>query len=289
MNFGIGKTPPAAQNRKVSNGSQFDKFFKRPEGRKTLLKRDGEVEDTIAFMKRIVKDNYKQCKEVSEYLSVTKRNGKLDQKATVENIWNFIVKYIKYNFEVGEQLRTPCQTWHDGQVKHRRDPSNSANSADCDCFSIFVGSCLKCLGIPFSFRVTGYGIAALFGNFQHVYVIAHCDVGDVICDPVYTQFDSEKQFQIKKDFYMSLSGTDIWMLSGIGEPIGSLNGRRKRKKKSAGRDLESAAKVAVKSKRAKGFLLRLKKKRKQQQQSVQTDLTPMVSAKVEQPLETPIL
>lgn len=286
--LGKDKTPPAAQNRKVRNGSQFDKFFKRPEGKKTLLKRDGEVEDTIAFMMRMVQSCYKQCEAISNYLAVRKRNGKLDQKASVENIWNFIVTYIKYNFEIGEQLRTPWQTWQDGQVKYRRDKNNPANSADCDCYSIFAGSCLKCMGIPFSFRITGYGMAALFGNFQHVYVIAHTDVGDVICDPVYTQFDSEKQFQIKKDFAMSLMGTDIYMLSGFEQPLGALNGRKRKKAKKASASsddgLVAAAKKAKKSKRAKVLL---KKKKLASSQPAPTLL--IKEPEMEQPLEIPVL
>lgn len=210
-----GYVPQSAVNRQILDGSRFDCFFPKPKGEYRLVKKDGDVKDTIKEMKRIVKENYKQCDKIAKYLRKKRINGKIDEIETAKNVWDFVVKYIKYDFEDGEILRTPAQTWHCGQVLYRQDPTNKKNSADCDCMSIFCGCIFKCLNIPFSFRTTGYGIAGVFGNYQHVYTIVKGRNGETICDPVYNHFNAEKDYTAKKDYPMALNGIDIYQLSGL--------------------------------------------------------------------------
>lgn len=210
-----GYVPQSAVSRQILDGSRFDKFFPAPKGEKKLIQKDGSVKDTIKQMKRIVKENYRQCDKIAKYLRKKGINGKTDELETAKNVWQFVVNYIKYDYENGEILRTPAQTWYCGQVLYRQDPTNKENSADCDCMSIFCGCIFKCLNIPFSFRTTGYGIAGAFGNYQHVYTIVSGKNGQIICDPVYNRFNSEKEYTAKKDYPMTLNGIDIYQLSGV--------------------------------------------------------------------------
>lgn len=252
----LGYTPQSAVNRQIKDGSQFDSLFPKHEGKKELLKKDGEVDDTIEFMKDIVQTYNYQTKKIADKLAGS------SEKETCERIWHFVVDYIKYNIEKGEQLRTPSQTWYDGQIMARTNPNNPQYSADCDCMAIFVGCILLNLGIPFSFRVTGYSdILGVCHGFQHVYVIAHCKSGDVIIDPVFHEFNQEKKFEIVRNYPMSLNGCDIYRLSGLGEvyyedAMGNLSGKRRKKRK----EKKAARKAARKEKKqAKKDIKRAKK------------------------------
>ncbi len=269
----IGYTPQSAVNRTIKDGSRFDSLFPKPDGKKTLLKQDGSVDETVQFMKQIVSDSKPQTKKLAEHLAVRKSDGSLDEYKSLKNLWNFVVTYIKYNIEAGEQLRTPAKTWYDAQVMARKHPyeNNPLHSADCDCMSIFCGTVLLNWGIPFSFRITGYAdILGICRGYQHVYTIAHCKGGDIICDTVYHLFNSEKKYEMQKTIPMSLNGCDIYALSGIPEDdlgavteyveqpdggLGLLSGRKARKAKRKARKAKrkarrKARKEARKEKRA---------------------------------------
>ena len=194
-------------------------------------------------------------------------------RQSVKNVYDFVYKYIKYQVEDGEKLRTPAYTWYEAQVQKRQHPGDDSLGADCDCMSIFCGCCFKEMQIPFSFRVTGYADRlGLCRGFQHVYTIAYDNGNEIICDPVYYEFGKEKKYEIQKTFPMSLNGTDIVMLSGLGDNdreyieqpdggLGELNGRKKRKaKKAARKEKKKARKQARKEKRAAKKAIRKAKK-----------------------------
>ena len=261
----IGYSPLSAVNRTIKDGSRFDALFPKPDGKKTLLKKDGDVEETVQFMKQIVHDNNNQTKKLAAKLAVRRADGSLDEYRSVQNLWNFVVTYIKYNIESGEQLRTPAKTWYDAQVMARQNPAanNPLYSADCDCMSIFCGCVLLNWGIPFSFRITGYAdVLGICRGFQHVYTIAHGKAGDIICDPVYHKFNEEKRYEMQETIPISLNGCDIYALSGLPEDdlgvteyieqpdggLGLLSGRKARKAKRKAR--KKARKEARKEKRA---------------------------------------
>lgn len=266
----LGYSPQSAVNRVIKDGSQFDSLFPKPDGKKILLKKDGEVDETVQFMKQIVNDCNYQTKKIAEKIAVRKKDGSLDEKASVQSLWNFVVDYIKYNIEAGEQLRTPAKTWYDAQVCARQHPGENdpQHSADCDCMSIFCGCVLLNWGIPFSFRITGYSdVLGICHGYQHVYTIAHCKGENVICDPVYHLFNAEKPFEIQKTYAMSLNGCDIYALSGIPDEdeelgvteyyetpdgsLGVLGGKAKRKARKAKRKEKKAKrKAARKEKKA---------------------------------------
>ena len=274
----LGYTPLSAVNRIIKDGSRFDKLFPQPDGRKTLLKKDGEVEETVQFMKQIVNDNSWQTEKIAEKIADYNSDGSINQKESVRKLWQFVVDYIKYNIESGEQLRTPAKTWYDAQVMARKNPSSKdpKYSADCDCMSIFCGCVLLNWGIPFSFRITGYSDTLGFcRGYQHVYTIAHCAGEDVICDPVYHMFNKEKQYEIQNTIPMSLNGCDIYALSGLAEDVenmnvyveqpdgslGELNGRKKRKKRRAERKKKKKARKEARKEKRKAKKEKRKAKR----------------------------
>ncbi len=271
--YRLGYTPQAAVDRVIKDGSRFDSLFPPATNDKVMLKQDGEVSDTIEFMKQMVKDYNYQTAKIAEKLAV-RTNGKLDEAATCKNIWQFVVDYIKYNLEKGEQLRTPSRTWHDGQIMYRQSPNTPEYSADCDCMALFVGCILYNLGFSFYFRITAYAdILGVCRGWQHVYVIANLSNGEqYIIDPVYKAPNKEKEYEKCENYLITvkgLNGCDIYQLSGFGTTVyyeddfGGLNGRKKRKERRAkrkekkrlrkeGKREKKAAKKAIKKAKKSG-------------------------------------
>jgi len=204
--------PLSAIERDISNGSQFDSYFPLPDGKVTELKKNADVSDTVLLMIDIINDYHLQCVRIAKHL-----RGKTI-KETAENVWNFVFKYLKYNIEKGEILRTPAATWYYAQVKARDFIGNSFEkpqySADCDCFSIFICSIAKCLNLTWLLRITAYNT----DNFQHVYPLFIDEQGKpIIVDAVYHEFNKEKSFTKKNDFDMNKHnlGSTVLMLSGL--------------------------------------------------------------------------
>jgi len=98
-------------------------------GKRRTLKNYANVYDTIAAVKRIIKENYPDVKELAFSLQ-----AQTDEQ-TFRNIWNFVTNNIKYqNDQKGyEQLRTPNRTLHD-------------EIGDCDDLTILISSILSNLG-----------------------------------------------------------------------------------------------------------------------------------------------
>lgn len=114
-------------------------------------------------------------------------------------IWDFTHRYIKYIAdEPGEELvKDPRVTWAD-------------RSGDCKSFSLFIGSILKCLGIPYRYRFASYQGA----DPTHVYIIAKINRRDVIMDATIEKFDYEVAYKKKWD-----KMTQIKYLHGAGPAI----------------------------------------------------------------------
>ena len=103
---------------------------------------------------------------------------------------------------------------------------------DCDDYSIFVGSLLKNLGIPFKLRITKYDGKK---NFQHIYVIVPA-LGDsedeIVIDPVLSKFDYQKPYSFEQSNFdmlpvqmAGLKGIDgLTGSSSLGLPISILSG-----------------------------------------------------------------
>jgi hypothetical protein len=181
--------------RTIRDGRKYDHFFPKPDASDRIIIEDGEVEDTVDLMKRVVWRYIDDTKSIGKHLQGDSKTQ------TCQNIWDFLYHHIQYKLDKRglEQLRRPARSWADRQ-----------EGIDCDCFSIFASSILTNLQIPHAFRITKYG----GDHFQHVYVVVPNGSGNIIIDPVLSRFNYEKPFSEHKDFDMNLSGIDVAVLSG---------------------------------------------------------------------------
>lgn len=182
-------------------------------GKSKTLKYYADVHDTIAAVKRIVKENYPAVKDLS---SVLQGNN---CKETFENVWNFVRQNIKYqNDEPGlEQLRTPQRTLHD-------------QTGDCDDMSILISSILTNLGHNHELVVAAYRNA---DQWQHIYPAAYSSNGTryvIDCVPEIPHFNYEAQpirNKIVIDMRLEeLGSVSAGMLSELTQPfdINNLSG-----------------------------------------------------------------
>lgn len=166
-----------------------------------IVNPDGTVEQTVDYMKQIVKDQHKTVEKLTNRL--------YDQKLSrfLRNVFDFVMMYIAYEKDSAfmEQLRFPLRTLKD-------------QKGDCDCMSILIGAILYNKNVPFQFRITKYDNS---DRFTHVYVIVPVDSGYTVMDTVLKRFNGEKPFTDKKDF---LVDSKLSTVSLNGMPIQFLNG-----------------------------------------------------------------
>ncbi|MCW3806182.1 hypothetical protein [Plebeiibacterium marinum] len=213
--------------RNTQYGRKYNHLIKRASGKDVFVK-NGNVIETVESCIDLIAEHYREVEGLAQMLQTN------NLKDTCRNIFNFSYNYLQYHKDKDgtEQLRTPARSWLDGQINFKQKGRQSAG-IDCDDYSIFVGSILKCLGIPFKLRITKYDGRQ---NFQHIYVIVPA-VGDsedeIIIDPVLSKFDYQKPYSFEKsDFNMSplqmvggIHGIDgVTGTTSLGLPIYALSG-----------------------------------------------------------------
>ena len=184
--------------RTIKDGSRYSSYFPLPEERDRIIIKDGEVNDTVELMERVVWKYLDDTKQLAPLLS---RSSTLE---TCRAVWDFIYSYIQYRLDKKglEQLRRPARSWAERQ-----------SGVDCDCMSIFASSILTNLQIPHSFRITKYS----GDSWQHVYVIVPDKTTGkyITLDGVVSEFNYEKHFSDKMDYPMNLKGINVAVLSGM--------------------------------------------------------------------------
>ncbi len=163
---------------------------------------DGTVEQTVGYMKQIVREQHKTVEKLANKLYDPRLSRFL------RNVFDFVMTYVAYEKDSAfmEQLRFPLHTLKD-------------QKGDCDCMSILIGALLYCKNVPFQFRITKYDDSE---TFTHVYVIVpDGSSGYTVMDTVLKRFNGEKTFTEKKDYYVDSKLTNI-SLNGM--PIQFLNG-----------------------------------------------------------------
>lgn len=183
-----------------TDGAKYDRYFTRPKNEDKVVFEDGEVDDTLKLMERVI---HTYLADTADIAPLMRRASLLE---TVTAIWDFLYHNIQYKLDKQglEQLRRPARSW-----------AERFTGIDCDCFSIFCSSILVNLGIPHSLRVTRYSQPA----WQHVYVVVPKNgkslaAGYYTIDAVLARANYEKPFTAKKDYKMSLTGINIAVLSG---------------------------------------------------------------------------
>lgn len=180
-----------------TDGSKYDFLFPEAEVKDTIVMDNGEVQDTLKVIEKVVRQSLGDTKKVAELLK------QQSLESTLRCIWEFLYYNIQYKLDKPglEELRMPSRAWHD-----------RTSGIDCDCFSIFCSSILCNLGIPHRFRVTRYSQP----HWQHIYVIVpKADKGYYTIDAVLGQFNYEKPYSQKMDYTMPLDGIKIAVLSGV--------------------------------------------------------------------------
>ena len=194
-----------AQNKRhINPTSKYDHLLPTSVGRDTVIVGAGKakLEDTLELMQQVIVETLNDTKLLAEKF---KSNSTFD---TCKKIWDFVYRHIQYTMDKTgiEQVRRPSRTWAD-RIK----------GVDCDCYTVFIGSILTNLGIPFKMRITKYGGKH---HFQHVYPIVPTTNGHITLDCVTDRFNYEVRFSEKQDIVLTnkiknlngfgiLSGVDI--------------------------------------------------------------------------------
>lgn len=222
---GIGQLGIVSGPRNTQNGSKYNHLIAPSSGENMYLHK-GEVDDVVNACVHIVASHYQ------EVMPLAKSLKKDNLKETCKNIFNFAYNFLQYKLDSPgvEELRTPARSWQDGQIRFKQQGDETAG-IDCDDFSIFCGSILKCLDIPFKFRITKYNGRSYY---QHIYVFVDDPNSDdeIIIDPVLSKFDYEKPYSKEKSTFNTrpialagLSGFDgLGGVSALGMPIMMLSG-----------------------------------------------------------------
>lgn len=193
---------------------------------KLLLERQN-TNDLAKAIAQSHQDNLKYAKKIAFLF-----RGDDDQE-TARNIFNFIKKYIPYTIEPGERQCTKT-------LPRMLDDARNGIGSDCKMYSVFTGTILQCLKIPFKYRLTGYSTPYP----QHIY----CVTDKYTIDAVLPYFNYEKQpTKYKKDMALyNLSGVDEIGKWRPKTPIGKKLRKVTDKLQQAGEGLKDAVKGAAK-------------------------------------------
>lgn len=170
------------------------------ENKNTIINRRGKTEDIMQAVIDCYNSDYAQVRELAESLPGD------DTLSRCRAVFDFVDKNIRYQMDPLQKqwIRTPARLWSDGE-------------GDCKSFSIFICSCLRCMGIPHLFRFAAYEGAS---DPTHVYAVAIDETGkEIIVDPVYRDesgkavFNKECPYTKKIDMQGT---TEISRLSGPG-------------------------------------------------------------------------
>ena len=181
-----------------------------------LLKPNGDTRDIATAVISVYNTDYSQVSELAQTL---KGSG---IEETCKNIFYYLIEHVNYNeAPAGVQwVKTPARLLADG-------------SGDCKSFSIFIASCLRCLGINHCFRFVSYNHRK---DATHVYVIAYPEhetrntehetrntehgtrntEHEIILDAVVRVNGQPKfNYQEKYTYKTDMNGTNIYKMAGV--------------------------------------------------------------------------
>lgn len=185
----------AQAKRRIAKGSSYDHLVPKSIARDSVVVGGGKarLEDTLTLIQSIIPETKEDTARLAPALK-----GK-NTIETCRNIWQFVYGHIQYKMDKTgvEQVRRPSRSWAD-----------RLSGVDCDCYTVFIGSILLNLGIPFKMRVTKYKGRE---HFQHIYPIVPTVGGYITLDCVTDRFNYEVPFSEKLDLALSdavgISGT----------------------------------------------------------------------------------
>lgn len=170
------------------------------EHKDTIINRQGKTKDIMQAVVDCYNSDYAQVQELADNLPGN------DTLSRCRAVFDFVDKNIKYQIDPLQKqwIRTPARLWSDGE-------------GDCKSFSIFICSCLRCMGIPHLFRFAAYEGNS---NPTHVYAVAIDESGkEIIVDPVYRDENGKAVFNKECPYTKKIDmkgTTEISRLSGPG-------------------------------------------------------------------------
>lgn len=170
------------------------------EHKDTIINRQGKTKDIMRAVVDCYNSDYAQVQELADNLPGN------DTLSRCRAVFDFVDKNIKYQIDPLQKqwIRTPARLWSDGE-------------GDCKSFSIFICSCLRCMGIPHLFRFAAYEGN---GDPTHVYAVAIDESGkEIIVDPVYRDESGKAVFNKECPYTKKIDmkgTTEISRLSGPG-------------------------------------------------------------------------
>ncbi len=187
--------------RNINPGRQYDTLIPKSIQKDSVIKGSGKAQlrDTLKLMQHVIEETLSDTALLAQKL---KSNSVIQ---TSRNIWYFVYAHIQYKMDKRgiEQVRRPSRTWADRKT-----------GVDCDCYTVFIGSILSNLGIPYNIRITKYGGKQ---HFQHVYPVVKNGGKEIILDCVTDRFNYEVPYSEKKDIRVknTLNIKTISELSGV--------------------------------------------------------------------------
>jgi hypothetical protein len=147
---------------------------------------NGYNKDIITAIHAMVPAAVEETKQLSKYMCGD------TAKNTARNIYNFLADNVTYIKDTDNEqiIKLPAAL--------------VANGGDCKSFALFAVSCLLNCALPAYFRFASYEPSDKTPT--HVYAFTKDSAGrEIIIDPVYGVFNSEKSYCFKKDKNMKIS------------------------------------------------------------------------------------
>ena len=182
-------------------GTEYDYLFPKANNKDDTIKSSADVSDTVEFIKKIIPETIGDTRELVELL------WDKDLNKFCSKLWHFVYHHIPYKRDKDgiEQVRRPARAWAD-RLK---------GGIDCDCYSVFLGSCLFNAGIKFHLRICKYPkVPPEIPYWQHIYIVVPKNQNHgysmdkrqdyIVLDCVKDRFNAEEPYVEFKDYPMRL-------------------------------------------------------------------------------------
>lgn len=158
-----------------------NRFIAPPKKYRILVKKNYNTQDIINAIVSSDKEGSEKC--VERFAKNLHYSSLADLG---KQLFDFLYNNVRYIEDPGgsQFVKTPSELWWGGY-------------GDCKSFSLFIGSVLKALKIPYSYRFVSYSNRPVY---THVYVIMHGPGKDYIIDVVYKKFNKDKDFNEEKKY-----------------------------------------------------------------------------------------
>jgi hypothetical protein len=179
-------------------------YLPKYQGKEKIIKDQQNTDDIIKAILQGHEQYVDQYKNISSFFVGS------TPKKTLENIWGFLKREVKYRVEPESKqtIKSPSAIIATGKT----------TGSDCKNYSLFTAGILDNINksgsqkIPFCFRFTGYKF--FDSNPQHVFIVAFPNTNkEIWIDAVLNKFDYKKPYTIKIDKKVPM----LVGISGIGQ------------------------------------------------------------------------